>query len=72
MNPLKRSFQYTLNRKLLGHSGLGTVMIILLLSFIFLAVAASSFLYYVLLKELAVCRRTEGLSSQYRDAGLCG
>ena len=52
MNPLKRSFQYTLNRKLLGHSGLGTVMIILLLSFIFLAVAASSFLYYVLLKEL--------------------
>ena len=52
MNPPKRSFQYTLNRKLLGHSGLGTVMIILLLSFIFLAVAASSFLYYVLLKEL--------------------
>ena len=52
MNLLKRSFQYPLNRKLLSHSGLGTVMIILLLSFIFLAVAASSFLYYVLLKEL--------------------
>ena len=39
-------------RKTLGEKGLGTVMIVLALSFIFLAVAASSFLYYVLLKEL--------------------
>ena len=36
----------------LGERGLGAVMIVLILSFIFLAVAASSFLYYVLLKEL--------------------
>jgi len=36
----------------LGNTGLGTVMIVLILCFIFLAVAASSFLYYVLLKEL--------------------
>ena len=35
-----------------GQSGLGTILLVLLLSCIFLAVAASSFLYYVLLKEL--------------------
>ena len=33
-------------------SGLGTILLVLLTSCIFLAVAASSFLYYVLLKEL--------------------
>jgi penicillin-binding protein 1A len=36
----------------LGKTGLGTVLFVLILCFIFLAVAASSFLYYVLLKEL--------------------
>jgi penicillin-binding protein 1A len=35
-----------------SQTGLGTILLVLLLSFIFLAVAASSFLYYVLLKEL--------------------
>jgi penicillin-binding protein 1A len=36
----------------LDKTGLGTVLFVLILCFIFLAVAASSFLYYVLLKEL--------------------
>ncbi len=51
MNGLKRSFEYMTGTGL-GKTGLGTVMIVLILCFILLAVAASSFLYYVLLKEL--------------------
>lgn len=39
-------------RRRLGEAGLGTVLFVLSLCFILLAVAASSFLYYVLLKEL--------------------
>jgi len=38
--------------KALRETGLGSIVIVLILCFIFLALAASSFLYYVLLKEL--------------------
>jgi penicillin-binding protein 1A len=51
MNGLKKGFENMTGRGL-GKTGLGTIMIVLILCFIFLAVAASSFLYYVLLKEL--------------------
>ena len=51
MNGLKKGFE-NMTGMGLGKTGLGTVMIVLILCFIFLAVAASSFLYYVLLKEL--------------------
>ena len=51
MNGLKKGFGYMTGTGL-GKTGLGSVLIVLILCFIFLAVAASSFLYYVLLKEL--------------------
>jgi penicillin-binding protein 1A len=47
-----QGFRNSLMRKALKETGLGSIMIVLILCFIFLAVAASSFLYYVLLKEL--------------------
>ncbi|MFH1079784.1 MAG: PBP1A family penicillin-binding protein [Pseudomonadota bacterium] len=52
MKAHQQDFRNILTRKALEEAGLGTVMIVLILCFIFLAVAASSFLYYVLLKEL--------------------
>jgi penicillin-binding protein 1A len=51
MNGLRKGFGYMTGTGL-GKTGLGTILIVLILCFIFLAVAASSFLYYVLLKEL--------------------
>ena len=52
MKSHQQGFRNILMRKVLKETGLGSVMVVLILCFIFLAVAASSFLYYVLLKEL--------------------
>jgi penicillin-binding protein 1A len=52
MNGLKVEFMIRFMKKVLTEKGLGAIMVALILSFIMLTLAASSFLFYVLLKEL--------------------